>query len=306
MQQIYNINRPLFNYIIDPDNYIQNLDRKNIKSYRHKDFFTNPLHLIYSKYNPISNIDIYVSGMTYYNGYLDSDKGFLHWIKSSGTFKKLLLDNDFNLSDFLIHQTDHNGDIDFNDVENFYNDQDDGGILQHYMYWKYYNSTIFTILLENCDRNDFELLNDVLEKHNDQLRSIYSVSNKNQFKKDFEYAQKYKYRLEHNPKDAEELKDFYKKEQKKINKENKMLDEIIDILVEQEELSKDEIEALNRKLVEATKSNNKEEIKNAVATSMSTPQAQRLRVGSTPRPQSTNKAQAIISVGMRRATHTLG
>ena len=61
MQQIYNINRPLFNYIIDPDNYIQNLDRKNIKSYRHKDFFTNPLHLIYSKYNPISNIDIYVN-----------------------------------------------------------------------------------------------------------------------------------------------------------------------------------------------------------------------------------------------------
>lgn len=31
----------------------------------------------------------------YYNGYLDSDKGFLHWIKSSGTFKKLLL-NDIN------------------------------------------------------------------------------------------------------------------------------------------------------------------------------------------------------------------
>ena len=80
MQQIYNINRPLFNYIIDPDNYIQNLDRKNIKSYRHKDFFTNPLHLIYSKYNPISNIDIYVSGMTYYNGYLDwnTDKGATH------------------------------------------------------------------------------------------------------------------------------------------------------------------------------------------------------------------------------------
>jgi hypothetical protein len=29
----------------------------------------------------------------HYNGYLDSDKGFLHWIKSSGTFKKLLLDD---------------------------------------------------------------------------------------------------------------------------------------------------------------------------------------------------------------------
>ena len=60
------------------------------------------------------------------------------------------------------------------------------------------------LLLES----DFELLNDILEKHNDELRSIYSVSNKNKFKKDFEYAQKYKYRLEYNPKDAEELKDF--------------------------------------------------------------------------------------------------
>ncbi len=31
----------------------------------------------------------------YYNGVLDTDRGFLHWIKSSGTFKKLLL-NDIN------------------------------------------------------------------------------------------------------------------------------------------------------------------------------------------------------------------
>ena len=119
------------------------------------------------------------------------------------------------------------------------------------------------LLLEN----EFELLNGILEKHNNELKSIYSVSNKTQFKKDFEYAQKYKYRLEYNPKDAEELKDFYKKEQKKINKENKMLDEIIDILVEQEELSKEEVDALNNKLEEVNKvklsdnlNNNKESI----------------------------------------------
>jgi len=100
---------------------------------------------------------------------------------------------------------------------------------------------------------DYELLNDILEKHNDELKSIYTVSNKNKFKQDFEYTQKYKYRLEYNPKDADELKDFYKKEQNKINKENKMLDEIIDILVEQEELSKDEIDKINKKLIEVTK-----------------------------------------------------
>jgi len=101
---------------------------------------------------------------------------------------------------------------------------------------------------------EFELLSSILEKHNKELKSIYSVSNKNKFKQDFEYAQKYKYRLEYNPKDAEELKDFYKKEQKKINKENKMLDEIIDMLVEQDELNEDEIKELNKKLEQPNRS----------------------------------------------------
>ena len=39
-----------------------------------------------------------------------------------------------------------------------------------------------------------------------------------------------------------------------------MLDEIIDILVEQEELSKDEIEVLNKKLVEVTKPADSQEL----------------------------------------------
>jgi len=71
MQKLYEINRPLFDYIIDPKNYIQNIDRTNIKSYRHKDFFKNYMHKIYSNYNPISNIDMYVHGMKYYDGYIN-------------------------------------------------------------------------------------------------------------------------------------------------------------------------------------------------------------------------------------------
>jgi hypothetical protein len=133
-------------------------------------------------------------------------------------------------------------------------------------YKKYYNDNIFKRDINNRDElivhkvikdidanedlleAEFLLIQEILEKHNNELKNIYSVSNENKYKKEFEYAQKYRYRLEYNPKDSEELKDFYKKEQKKINKENKMLDQIIDMLVEQDDLSKEEIDKLNNDL----------------------------------------------------------
>ena len=99
---------------------------------------------------------------------------------------------------------------------------------------------------------DVKVLEGNLESHNKELKTIYSTSEKNKFKKEFEYAQKYRNRIEFNPKDAEELKEHYKKEQKKINKENKMLDEIIDKLVEQDELSLTEVEELNKKIKDHT------------------------------------------------------
>jgi hypothetical protein len=133
-------------------------------------------------------------------------------------------------------------------------------------YQKYYKDDIFKRdvnnrdelivhkVIKNIDADEdlleaeFLLIQEILEKHNKELKSIYTVSNENKYKREFEYAQKYRYRLEYNPKDSEKLKDFYKKEQKKINKENKMLDQIIDMLVEQEDLSKDELDKLNTQL----------------------------------------------------------
>jgi hypothetical protein len=96
--------------------------------------------------------------------------------------------------------------------------------------------------------DDVKQLQNNLESHNKELKTIYSTSEKNKFKKEFEYAQKYRHRLEFNPKDAEELKDYYKKEQKKINKTNKMVEELIDSLVEQNELTKEQVEELNKEL----------------------------------------------------------
>jgi hypothetical protein len=121
------------------------------------------------------------------------------------------------------------------------------------------NELIVHKVIKNVDADEdlleaeFLLIQEILEKHNGELKNIYSSSNENKYKKEFEYAQKYRYRLDYNPKDSEELKDFYKKEQKKINKENKMLDQLIDMLVEGEDLSKEESDKINEQLQESRK-----------------------------------------------------
>jgi len=136
-------------------------------------------------------------------------------------------------------------------------------------YKKYYKDDIFNTTVKTKDEllvhkvtsddydellleAEFEILNDIIEKHNDELKVIYSSSKKNQYKKEFEYVQNYRYRLEYNPKNSEELKDFYKKEQKKINKEKKMIDDVISALVENDELTKEEIDKINKEIEDET------------------------------------------------------
>ena len=92
---------------------------------------------------------------------------------------------------------------------------------------------------------EFELLSNIIEKHDDELKVIYSASKKNKYKKEFEYVQNYRYRLEYNPKNSEELKDFYKKEQKKINKEKQLIDDVISTLIENDQLTVEELDKLN-------------------------------------------------------------
>jgi hypothetical protein len=142
------------------------------------------------------------------------------------------------------------------------------------VYKKYYKDSIFDKnindksqlmvhkVIKKVDADQLLLNDDVkqlqnnLESHNKELKIIYSTSEKNKFKKDFEYAQKYRNRLEFNPKDAEELKNYYKKEQKKNNNNtSKMVEELIDLLVEQNELTNEQVAELNKEL-----NNNKDAI----------------------------------------------
>jgi hypothetical protein len=84
----------------------------------------------------------------------------------------------------------------------------------------------------------------IFEEHNGELKLIYSASKEAQHKKDFEYVQKYKHRSGYNPEDYTDLKKYYKKEQKRIDRENKRIDEMIEVLLMNDQVSKEDLEKL--------------------------------------------------------------
>jgi hypothetical protein len=141
-------------------------------------------------------------------------------------------------------------------------------------YKKYYNDKIFNTNITNkaeltvhkvtnidADKvaleSELSLLESVLDSHNTELQSTYTETQKTKHKKEFEYTQKYRYRLQYNPANSEELKDYYKKEQKKLNNSNKALDELIDKLIDKDELTEEQILLLNTELELAKKEKNK-------------------------------------------------
>lgn len=95
---------------------------------------------------------------------------------------------------------------------------------------------------------EFDKLEKILKEHDDQLKLVYSKSEKLKHKKKFMYNNVYKYRLKHNPKDYSELKDFYKKEQKKIDKEQKKVDNLLNLLMDGDILDDEEKKSLQKQL----------------------------------------------------------
>jgi len=110
--------------------------------------------------------------------------------------------------------------------------------------------------------DEFIQLQGTLEKHNNELKVIYSSSKEAEHKKKFEYNHKYKYRVKYNPSDHNVLKNekYYKRQQKKeiSNKEkvNNIVNyykqeqqkmegnnnEIVDSLIDNGIFNKDELE----------------------------------------------------------------
>jgi hypothetical protein len=90
----------------------------------------------------------------------------------------------------------------------------------------------------------------IFEEHNGELKLIYSTSKEAKHKKDFEYVQKYKHRSGYNPEDYTDLKKYYKKEQKRIDRENKRIDEMIEVLLINDQVTKEDLEQLQNTIEE--------------------------------------------------------
>jgi len=83
---------------------------------------------------------------------------------------------------------------------------------------------------------ELQELQEKINKQNDDICNLYSKDKQNEYKKKFEYNNKYIFRIKYDPKDATELKEEcieeYKKKQEELEKGKKRIDEIIESLVE--------------------------------------------------------------------------
>jgi hypothetical protein len=89
-------------------------------------------------------------------------------------------------------------------------------------------------------------LEQYFEEHNKELKNIYSDDKRQKFLEEFEYANKYKNRIKYNPKNCSELKDIYKKEHKALFKESKRVDNMLNMILASEDLSKEELQEIKR------------------------------------------------------------
>jgi hypothetical protein len=93
---------------------------------------------------------------------------------------------------------------------------------------------------------DYEDKAELIELLNGELRIKYSKSKENKYKEKFDYINKVKYRIKYDPKNYNELKQFYKQETKKIKKTGKMYHEMLEMLLASENFTKEEMSEINK------------------------------------------------------------
>lgn len=91
----------------------------------------------------------------------------------------------------------------------------------------------------------FEKFENKIENHNNELKSMYSISKELEHKEKFEYNHKYKYRIKHNPRDHIKMRNNIRSENEKeeINRENNRikLDNLMDKLIKDGVLNENDI-----------------------------------------------------------------
>ena len=93
---------------------------------------------------------------------------------------------------------------------------------------------------------ELKKLEKLLFTHDKELKTIYSDNRKKKFLEKFEYENKFKNKIKYDPKDCSQLKNVYKQEQKKISKQNKRIDDMIELLLASEDLSKEDIDEIKK------------------------------------------------------------
>jgi hypothetical protein len=148
-------------------------------------------------------------------------------------------------------------------------------ILKNEDYTKQYKTSDDLIIhkITQTDKNkekvdgDLKEFQNKIETHDNELKSIYSTSNINEHKKKFEYRHVYKYRIQYDPKDHNDIKQdnikYYKELQKKeeegkqqFNSLQKLID---DGIFDKDELSDFKVTKVDDSLNEETKKRDKRE-----------------------------------------------
>lgn len=94
---------------------------------------------------------------------------------------------------------------------------------------------------------EFEEIKVFVKEHNEQLKLIYSETDKEKWKAKFDYVNLYKHRVKYDPKDYNELKKFHREEQAKIDGNNKRIDAMIELLLAGDDLTPEERAAIEGK-----------------------------------------------------------
>ncbi len=98
--------------------------------------------------------------------------------------------------------------------------------------------------------DEYDKLLDIIKKHNDELQSIYSISKEIEHKKNFEYVNKSKYKMPYDPKNYGDLKEYYNTEQKKMERDQKRLEEIISKLTN-DDINDDDIKKIEMEFTDS-------------------------------------------------------
>ncbi|XP_065639472.1 mRNA export factor GLE1-like [Hydra vulgaris] len=100
--------------------------------------------------------------------------------------------------------------------------------------------------------DEYKTLLKLIEKHNGDLKIIYSASKETEHKKAFRFVEKYRKRVKYNPKNYNDLKNYYNKEQRKFDRKQNRLDNLISKIMD-EDMSEKELKQIEQEYITQTK-----------------------------------------------------